>query len=202
MTVEPISPVTPEEVVPASEAPTSYAKWARQTMQRLLEDEKKWIELAAEQNELTLKAIRQGVEFYRTIPPLPLGGLARQEIQRIMGYRKPEQEPVSMEVPEVESEEIPPAFKTQSGVMRQQFETLVEFRRRWLDFMVQQNTQFLDGVQEALGLKEYRSATNLNNWAQKMMENYVEMQKRLLGLANQTPAESEVQEVVPEEVKI
>jgi hypothetical protein len=170
-------------------------------MQRLLEDEKKWIELAAEQNELTLKAIRQGVELYRTIPPLPLGGLARREMQRILGYRKPETEPVATEIPEVQPVEIAPAFKTQTNMMRQQVEGLVEFRRRWLDFVAQQNVQFLDGVQEALGLKEYRSATNLNNWAQKMMENYVEMQKRLLGLANQTPAESEVQEVVPEEVR-
>jgi hypothetical protein len=71
--------------------------------------------------------------------------------------------------------------------VRQQLENLIEARKRWLDFAEQQNTQFVQGLREALGIRETSTTAGFAKWSQQMMENYFEVQKRWLDLVTRVP---------------
>lgn len=190
-------PVTPEETVAPTPPPT-FDAWAKQMMARFMEDEKKWIELASEQNSLLIKALRQSFEIYRNplLPPLPMTNLFRGWQNFLQAQKLPYPEAT---IPPAEA----PAEKPEVPTARQPFEVFVEFRNSWLNYLSRQNSQFLNTLQQGLGLKEYGSATNLNRWAQQMMDNYVEMQKHWLDMARQFPQpeqpepEGEIKEVTP-----
>src|SRR5689334_3129681 len=87
--VEPKHDVTMEEGVPTTEeTTTSYNAWVRQVVEAMLDSEQKWLELAAEQNELTLKALKQGAEFFRTVPAPPLTDWIRAGEERLMAAQQ------------------------------------------------------------------------------------------------------------------
>ena len=44
------------------------AEWAQQVVEHLVTAQKKWIDLTAQQNAIVLKAIEEGMQFYRTAP--------------------------------------------------------------------------------------------------------------------------------------
>ena len=50
------------------------AEWAQQVVEHLVDAQKRWIDLTAQQNALVLKAIEEGMEFYRTAPTPALAG--------------------------------------------------------------------------------------------------------------------------------
>ena len=220
MSEEVITPVTPEEDVPVAEGRTSYTDWVKQVVENLLEAEKKWIELASEQNALTMKAIRQSLEFYRTAPTRPLGNWARQGMDGFLEAQRKwfdsaaqqrnqlfqQAQEAGVETAPTTEEPVAPGTATVKPVtdyVRQQVEGLVEARKRWLDFLTQQNAQALRSMQEALGLKESVPATNIAKWSQQTMEGYVDVQKRWLDFITRTPAPpaAEVQEE-PKEVVV
>ena len=199
------TPVENVEEVPVGEERPTYTEWVKQVMEGLLEAEKKWFELASDQNALTLKAIRQGVELYRTAPTLPMASWARRGVENFLEVQtkwldsairqRNELLHESQEaVTEVEAaEEVPEgeavaAVRRLPDFARQQLENLVEARKRWLDFAEQQNVQFMQGLREALGIKESSTTASFAKWSQQMMENYFEVQKRWLDLVTRVPA--------------
>jgi hypothetical protein len=156
----------------------------------MLEGEQKWLELAAEQNELTLKALKQGVEFFRTVPAPPITEWVRRGEERFMAAqrrwidsttRQRERMLREMEKAETEAEAAPgPNFRSATGFAREQVEGLVEARNRWLDFLAKQNALFIQGIQETLGVKEATPAANRAKLVGETVDNYVKAQKRLL----------------------
>lgn len=198
------TPVVSEEVPVAEERP-SYTEWVKQVMGGLLEAEKKWFELASDQNALTLKAIREGVELYRTAPTLPMANWARRGVENFLEVQTKwldsairqrnellsqtqEATPEVEEVDEAHPGEAVDAVRRLPDFARQQLGNLVEARKRWLNFAEQQNTQFIQGLQEALGVKEPSTTASFAKWSQQMMENYFEVQKRWLDLVTRVPA--------------
>jgi hypothetical protein len=188
--VEPKPPVTTEEEVPPTSTPISYNTWMRQVVEALLESEQQWLELATEQNELTLKALKQGVDFFRTIPAPPITEWVRRNEERFMDAqrrwvdsttRQRERLQREMENATRESEGTPtPNFRSVTDLAREQVEGLVEARHRWLDFLAKQNTLFIQGIQETFGIKEATPAANRVKLVEETVDNYVDVQKRLL----------------------
>lgn len=179
-----------EEVPPTTSISASYNTWVRQVVEAMLESEQQWLELAAEQNELTLKALKQGVEFFRTVPAPPLTEWARQGEERFMAAQRRWLDSTTqqrtrllkeMEKAEKTAEGTPtPNFGSVTGFAREQIEGLVEARNRWLDFLAKQNTLFVQGIQETFGIKEATPAANRVKLVEETVDNYVDVQKRLL----------------------
>jgi hypothetical protein len=190
--VEP-KPTTPVEEVPPVSLTTSYTTWVQQVVEAMLDSEQKWLELAAEQNELTLKALKQGVEFFRTVPTPPITEWARRGEERLMAAqqrwidsttRQRERMLREMEKAGKETEGTPtPNFKSVTDFAREQVEGLVEARHRWLDFLSKQNTLFIQGIEETFGIKEATPAANRVKLVEETVDNYVDVQKRLLKVA-------------------
>jgi hypothetical protein len=67
---------------------TNAAEWAKQVVEHLVEAQKNWIDLTAQQNALVLKAIEEGMEFYRTAPTPALADWARQGVEGIVEAQK------------------------------------------------------------------------------------------------------------------
>ncbi|HSF25008.1 MAG TPA: hypothetical protein VLE20_12350, partial [Blastocatellia bacterium] len=67
---------------------TGAAEWAQQVVEHLVDAQKKWIDLTAQQNALVLKAIEEGMAFYRTAPTPALAGWARQGVEGIVEAQK------------------------------------------------------------------------------------------------------------------
>jgi hypothetical protein len=188
--VKPKPPVTPEEEVPPTSTPISYNTWMRQVVEALLESEQQWLELATEQNELTLKALKQGVDFFRTIPAPPITEWVRRSEERFMDAQRRwvdstthqrERLQREMENATREAEGTPtPNFRSVTDLAREQVEGLVEARHRWLDFLAKQNTLFIQGIQETFGIKEATPAANRVKLVEETVDNYVDVQKRLL----------------------
>src|ERR1044071_10257915 len=62
----------------------SAADWAKQVVEHLVDAQKKWIDLTAQQNAIVLKAIEDGMGFYRTAPTPALADWARQGVEGLV----------------------------------------------------------------------------------------------------------------------
>lgn len=177
----------------------TYADWARQLVENLVEAERKWLELASQQNELAMKAIRQGLEYYRTAPNASLADWARQGVENFVeaqrrwteaatrqssSYFQQAQSQVQ-EVAEGATEGTVDEIRPAVNFMQQQVDALAETRRRWLDFVAKQNAQVVSGVKQGMGVTS--PAATYADWAQQAVDNYVQVQKRWLDLATQLP---------------
>src|SRR6202795_4829798 len=69
-------------------ADTGAAEWAQQVVEHMVDAQKKWIDPTAQQNALVLKAIEEGMEFYRSAPTPALGDWARQGVEGIVEAQK------------------------------------------------------------------------------------------------------------------
>ncbi|MBN9391420.1 MAG: hypothetical protein J0I20_25540 [Chloroflexi bacterium] len=199
--VEPKHTAPVEEEVPPTSLTATYNTWVRQVVEAMLEGEQKWLELAAEQNELTLKALKEGVEFFRTIPAPPITEMARRGEERLMAAQRRwvdsttrQRERMLREVEKAgkEAEGTPtPNFRSVTDFAREQVEGLVEARNRWLDFLSKQNTLFIQGIEETFGIKEATPAANRVKLVEETVDNYVDVQKRLLKVVTPPPAPAE-----------
>ena len=200
--VEPKHDIKMEEEVPTTEeTTTSYNAWVRQVVEAMLESEQKWLELATEQNELTLKALKQGVEFFRTVPAPPLTDWIRVGEERLMAaqqrwldstIRQRQRMVGEIEKAGKEAEGTStPNFKSVSDFARTQVEGLVEARNRWLDFLSKQNVLFIQGIEDTFGIKEATPSANRAKLVEETVDNYVEVQKRLLKVVTPTAPEGE-----------
>jgi len=80
---------TENQATAAGKAPeTNAADWAKQVVEHLVDAQKKWIDLTAQQNALVLKAIEEGMEFYRSAPTPALADWARQGVEGIVEAQK------------------------------------------------------------------------------------------------------------------
>src|SRR5215510_15905458 len=76
---------TENQATAAGTAPeTNAADWAKNVVEHLVDAQKKWIDLTAQQNALVLKAVEEGMNFYRTAPTPALGDWARQGIEGLV----------------------------------------------------------------------------------------------------------------------
>jgi len=176
----------------------SYSEWTKQVVENLVEAEKKWIELASDQNALTLKAIQKGQEFYKNAPNPEVGQWAKQGIESFLEIQKKwtdtitqqrEQflEQVKQSFPFDLNTDPATAAKALTDYGKQQAEMLIDTQKRWLDQATQQNTQILEGVRKAFGLPESPLTKTINDWANQTVNNYVEMQKRYLNYSPKFP---------------
>ncbi|HEX2913688.1 MAG TPA: hypothetical protein VH186_22985 [Chloroflexia bacterium] len=179
-----------------------YTDWARQLVEGLVEAERKWMELAAQQNELVFNAIREGIEAYRSAPNPALGDWARQGLENFLEAQRKwtenftqqrtqffnmETQPADIDnIPEVGATATPSASQF-AGFTSQPLEMMADARRRWLDFAARQNAQVVAGVKKALNIEEGTSAASYVDWTQQAVNNYVEVQKRWLDLFTQLP---------------
>lgn len=176
-----------------------YTDWARQLVEGLVEAERKWLELAAQQNELVFKTIREGLEYYRSAPNPTLGEWARQGMENFLETQRKWTENLTQQrfqFLQAQTQEgaefapgVTPAAPTGAvtDMAQQQINMLADARRRWLDFAAQQNAQVVQGVKRALNIEENTGAASYVDWTQQAVNNYVEIQKRWLDLFTQLP---------------
>ncbi|HEX2913695.1 MAG TPA: hypothetical protein VH186_23020 [Chloroflexia bacterium] len=195
------TPVTPVEEVPVVTSDATYNDWVKRVVETMLESEQRWLELATEQNALTLKALKQEAEFLRAAPTPPLTEWIRRGIDRFMDsqrrwldtatrqrdllVQRTQETEKTVETPNI------PTGQAMTDFARQQVETLVEARKRWLDFVAKQNTLFLNTIQEVIGVNDSPTAANRTRLAQETLDNYIEVQKHWLDLATQPTAKSD-----------
>src|SRR5262245_47566573 len=66
----------------------SPADWARQVVEKLVEAQKKWIDLTSQQNALVLQAITEGMTLYRSAPTPALAEWAKQGVEGFVEAQK------------------------------------------------------------------------------------------------------------------
>jgi hypothetical protein len=185
-----------EETVQAAES--SPTDWARQLVESLVEAERKWLELASQQNDITFKVIREGIENYRTAPSPTLGEWGKQGIENFLEAQRKWTESFTQqrfnffqsqnaETTGDAADSVTNAANAATDFAQQQVDVLADARRRWLEFATKQNTQVISGVKKGLGIEEGTPASRYVDWAQQAVDNYVEVQKRWLDLATQLP---------------
>ena len=175
---------------------SSSNDWARQMVENLVEAERKLLVMATQQNEMVFKAIRDGLEYYRSAPTPPLAEWARQGLENLLEAQRKWTESATQQrfnffQAQGQNPASPEAAQAATSALadytRQQVEMLAETRKRWLDFAAKQNAQVVSGVKKALKLEENPAANTYADWAQQAVDNYVEIQKRWLDLAVQFP---------------
>ncbi len=182
----PAGPSNKDDIPTASEKNSS--DWTKKVVERLVEAEKKWFDLASEQNALALKAIKESFDLYRSAPNPALADWAKQgiesflEAQRKWAESAMQQRNQFLRQEEGKVEGTGGQRRTPNDYAQQQVRFMVEARKKWLDFANQQNAQFLEAVRQGLGGKEGSPAKTMADMAQESMENYVQIQKRWLDL--------------------
>jgi uncharacterized protein YeaO (DUF488 family) len=177
----------------------SYSEWTKQVVENLVDAEKKWIELASEQNALTLKALQKGQEFYKKAPTPEVGQWAKQGLESFLEIQKKWTETVTQQrdqfleqlkqaFPFDVSTDSATATKALTDYGKQQAEMLIDAQKRWLDQATKQNIQILEGVRKAFGLPESPLTKTINDWAHQTVNNYVEMQKHYLNYTPKFPS--------------
>lgn len=175
-----------------------YANWARQLVEGLVEAERRWLELAAAQNELTFNAIRQGVEAFSSAPTSGLGEWARQGLENFMEAQRSWTGNFELQRQQFLNGQFQPGSEMagnpnmpptgqMAGLITQPIELLADARRRWLEFAATQNAQIVEGVKRALGIREGTPAATYIGWTQDAVNSYVDFQKRWLDLLTQLP---------------
>src|SRR5215510_10866022 len=63
-------------------------EWAKEVFEHLVETQKKWIEITQQQNALVLKAVGEGINFYRNAPTPALGEWVKQGVEGFVEAQK------------------------------------------------------------------------------------------------------------------
>ncbi|MBK6795556.1 MAG: hypothetical protein IPG76_01810 [Acidobacteria bacterium] len=71
-----------------TEDSTKNAEFAKTVVNHLVDAQKKWIELTSQQNAMMVKAIEDGMGFYRSAPNPILGDWARQAVEGFVEAQK------------------------------------------------------------------------------------------------------------------
>jgi hypothetical protein len=164
--------------------PIKAGDWAKQMMDSLTEAQKRWIDIASEQNALVMKAITEGVNFYKTAPTPALADWAKQGFESIVEAQKRWADIAAKESKQFDFNALTQAL---SDVTGQGIEAFVKARTQWLDFVAKQNALTLKTLKDNLGFDDNSSATALADFAEQAVTNYVEVQKRWLDLTTQLP---------------
>lgn len=169
------------------------ADWAQTVLNQLVEAQKTWFENAAQQNALLVVTVNKMSEFRQTAPTTALSDWLKQAIEGFIEAQKR-----WSEIAVQQSEQILQAVHTNTNFSNtdyqstgkhsnQGIETLAKMRNSWLDFVTQQNAQLVNAMKDTLKIDESSPAAALADFAQQAVNNYVEVQKRWLDLAMQSP---------------
>ncbi len=179
----------------SNQAASASGDWTRGVIDNLFEAEKKWLELASQQNALVLKTMREVLSMNQSAPNTAMGEWARQGLESFVEAQRKWVENVSQQqanflssqrtMMEQTTAAANPANREPINPGEQPLEYLAEARRRWLDFAAQQNAQFMKAVREGMGMSESTPANTISEMTQQAVDNYVEVQKRWLNLATQ-----------------
>src|SRR4051794_28949700 len=161
----------------------SYTEWTKQVVENLVQAEKKWIELASEQNALTLKVLEKGQEFYKNAPNPEVGLWAKQGVESFLEIQKKWTETITQQreqflaqvkqaVPFDVTGDPAATAKALTDYGKQQVEMLIDTQKSWLDQATRQNTQILEGVQKAFGVPASPLTKTINDWANQTVNNY------------------------------
>ncbi len=118
--------------------------WVEEMMESLTGAQKRWIDLASEQNALFLKAIAEGVNFYKSAPTPALADWAKQGVEGIVEGQRRWADAASMQSTQFDFSEV---RRTASDVTGKGLEAFVKARTQWLDFVVEQNAMTLKAMQ-------------------------------------------------------
>lgn len=174
-----------------AEAGARATEWTKQVVDNLFEAEKKWIELATQQNELVLKTIREIFSLYQAAPNSSLADWARQGVESFVEAQRKWLENATLQQNTFLSAQGAklPEFPTLPGLpldaagLQQPMEFLAEAQKRWLDFAAQQSNQLLNTLR--VGMGDTSPTSQMAEWSKQAVDNYVEVQKRWLNLATQ-----------------
>ncbi|NOT62062.1 MAG: hypothetical protein HOP19_17755 [Acidobacteria bacterium] len=190
---------TPDATKDATQQAT---EWAAQVVEHLVTSQKNWIEITQQQNALTMKAIEEGMNFYRTAPTPALGEWARQGYEGFVEAQKRWSEIASQQSGQMfealrDGMNFNPAdmmgglSNLMPGMvmdtMGQGMGAVLKAQGQLLDFAAQSNAQAIQAMKDGLNLDDNSPAAALADFAQQAMTNYVEVQKRWLDLATQLP---------------
>jgi hypothetical protein len=182
------------------EVEVAQPNWTRQVVENILEAEKKWIELATQQSNLVIKALREGVELYRTAPNPTMADWAKQGLENFVEtqrnwmtnnpfqqFRIPSALPTNNVSGDIQNaqDEVANQARGFAEQAQTQIDSLVDARKRWLDFVAEQNARNLQGAKERLNVPESSPLNTLADWTQQAVDNYVDLQKRWLSFATQ-----------------
>ncbi len=183
-----------EKTTPAGkEAPSApvnptqaYGDWMKQVFEYLVEAEKRLVELASEQNAMVLKTIQQVDKYSRSAPTQNLSEWSMKSLESFLENQRKWAESVSKQTfPFLKMG--PAGDETQKAVnmWQDQMQSLMDTRKRWLNFLLEENTRFLNTVKETPGMPTSAPMNSFGEWARQSIESYVETQKRWLDMMTQ-----------------
>lgn len=186
----------------AEDVEVANPNWTRQVIENIFEAEKKWLELATQQSNLAIKAIREGVDLYQTAPTPTMADWAKQGVENFVESQRRwmENNPFrGFQFPSMNAGANPEAnvaaqAKGFTEQAQQQIDNLVDARKRWLDFVAKQNTQYVNTVKENLNVPEGSPVNTLAEWSQQTVNSYVDIQKRWLNFFTQLPGSRPTEE--------
>jgi hypothetical protein len=170
----------------ASALPTD---WAQTVLNRLVEAQKAWFEIASQQNALLLETVTQVMEMTRSAPTTALSGWAKQGIEGFVeAQRRWSEIAVQQSEQILKSVQSGTSFSASPGEAGNRgVEALIKMRRDWLDFAAQQNAQVISVMKESLNIDDSSPVAAFADFTQQAVNNYIEVQKRWLDLAMQLP---------------
>lgn len=197
----------PAEVSGESEEarPVDLMEWARQVTNHLGQARQQFAELAAQQNQLLIRAIDEGIDLVRTAPTPDLRQIANEGLEALSEARQavsslaqlpPEQ--LLETAREVARTQATQAVETATDLAGAGAATLLEKGEQILGIIDQKNAQFVEAVKADLHLDEKSAAAALADFSRQLVSNYVEVQRKWMELAREAPFIKSHVEVEPE----
>ena len=189
-----------EEIAKAAEPespvdqPVDLKDWARQVTVHLGKARQQFAELAAQQNDLLIKAIDEGIDLVRTAPTPDLRQIANEGLEALSEAKQavsslaqlPPQQLLET-AREVAKTQAAHAMETATELAGAGAANLIEKSEHWLDVLDQKNEQFVEAVKEDLHLDEKSAAAALADFSRQLVSNYVDVQRKWMELARQIP---------------
>jgi hypothetical protein len=178
-----------QENQPLDATANVYSEWVSKVVEYLVESQKRLVELAAEQNALIFKSIQEIDKFYRTAPNVDLANWSMGGLENLLENQRKWAESISMQSfpfmqgkkPEGEGKDV---FESWTN----QVQGFMDSRKRWLDFLSEENTRFMNGMFEGLSMSATPQTSNITEWAKQAIDTYVESQRRWLDMFMRLPS--------------
>ena len=168
-----------------STANQASTEWAQTVMNQLVEAQKSWFEIVAQQNKLMLETVSKIGEMQQKAPTDALADWAKQSLEGFIEAQKRWAEISGQQSEQIlQNVQTPNQAQPQSS---QNHEALTKMQTAWLDFAAQQNSQMITAMKKSLRLDDNSPAGAFADFAQAAVNNYVEVQKRWIDLALQLP---------------
>lgn len=174
--------------------PVNMREWAKQVTVHLGRAREQFAALAAQQNELLIKAIDEGIDLVRTAPTPDLRQIANEGLEAlseakevVAGLAQLPPEQLLETARTVATTQATQAVETATDLAGAGAATLIEKSEQWLEILDQKNAQFVEAVKEDLHLDEKSAAAALADFSRQVVSNYVDVQRKWMELARQIP---------------